>query len=562
MLPATFKGATSREDDLWQRSKSYAMNLPVGLLKAKHKKHMIARAIACNMLLVLTSCQIPPLRQQQPGPILPANFNGVTSSEYAAPLGALVGGVGVLVHADQVTSSENSAQIGIEDFFNDQVLTNLIYQSLDSNQELKILAEDIQIASNEILARRGAYLPFVGVGAGAGIEKPSRFTRNGAVEDELDILPGRRFPNPLPDYLVAANITWQLDIWRQLRNARDAAALRFLGTADGRNYVVTRLVAEIAERYYRLMALDQRLETLNKIIELQEQSLKVAIAKKEAARGTELPVQRFQAEVRKNQSEKLIVKQEIVEVENRINFLVGRFPQPVERVSAKFLDLNLGTLGAGVPAQLLENRPDIRQAERELQAAGLDIRVARARFFPTLIITGGIGYEAFNPKYLFNSPESLVYNLAGNLVAPLINKKAIQADYLTANARQLQAVYNYQRVILNAFTEVVNRVSMVQNYGRSIEIKKEQVKSLEASVESATKLVQNASPGVDYMDVLFAQRDLMDARMVLIETKQQQLSAIVNAYQALGGGGNLLFGAAVFSPYDAVRQCVGKFFSK
>ena len=132
------------------------------------------------------------------------------------------------------------------------------------------------------------------------------------------------------------------------------------------------------------------------------------------------------------------------------------------------------------------------------------------------------------------TPESLIYNVAGDLVAPLINKKAIQADYLSANARQLQSVYNYQRVVLNAFTEVINRVSKVENYRKSIEIKKQQLESLEASVDTATKLFQNAR--AEYMDVLFAQRDLMDARMVLIETKKQQLSAIVNAYQALGGG--------------------------
>ena len=132
----------------------------------------------------------------------------------------------------------------------------------------------------------------------------------------------------------------------------------------------------------------------------------------------------------------------------------------------------------------------------------------------------------------------MIGNVAGDLVAPLINKKAIQADYLTANARQLQAVYNYQRVILNAFTEVVNRVSKVENYSKSIEIKKQQLESLEAAVEAATKLFQNAR--VEYIDVLFAQRDLLDARMVLIETKSEQLSAIVNTYQALGGGAYLL----------------------
>jgi outer membrane protein, multidrug efflux system len=129
-------------------------------------------------------------------------------------------------------------------------------------------------------------------------------------------------------------------------------------------------------------------------------------------------------------------------------------------------------------------------------------------------------------------------------MTPLINKRAIRADYKTANARQLQAVYTYQRVILNAFTEVVNRVFKVQNYSQSIEVKKEQVEALRRSVEIAMDLFKAAyvpvekgtSRPINYMDVLFAQRDLFDARMILIETKQQQLSAIVNVYQALGGG--------------------------
>ena len=128
-----------------------------------------------------------------------------------------------------------------------------------------------------------------------------------------------------------------------------------------------------------------------------------------------------------------------------------------------------------MPAQLLQNRPDIREAERELAAAGLDVRVARANFYPKLFITGAVGYDAFNTKYLFLTPESLIYSVAGDLVGPLINKAAIKADYMNANARQLQAVYEYQRTVLNAFTEVINYVSKVQNYSTSIEIKRQQL---------------------------------------------------------------------------------------
>src|SRR4029077_414786 len=124
---------------------------------------------------------------------------------------------------------------------------------------------------------------------------------------------------PLPDFMASTELSWQIDIWRQLRNARDAQSFRFLGTAEGRNYVVTRLVAEIAENYYGLMALDKRIENLDRTIALQRQSLEMAKSQKEAAQGTELGVQRFQAEVRKNESQKLIIRQEIIEVENRIN---------------------------------------------------------------------------------------------------------------------------------------------------------------------------------------------------------------------------------------------------
>ncbi len=503
------------------------MNLSVRLLNTKHAKHVIARAIVCSMLLVLPSCGIPKYRLGETGPAMPASF----------PAGF-----------PGANTLENSSQVPIEDFFTDPLLSRLICQALVNNLELKIRSEDIQIAQNEVLGRSGAYLPFVNLGLGAGMERFSQFTALGAAEKELTYLPGKHFPELLGNFLVAADISWQVDIWRMLRNARDAAKLRFFATAEGRNYFVTRLVAEIAESYYGLMALDRRIENLNQIIAFQKQSLKVARLKMEFPRGprdTALPVNRFQAEVHSNESQKLLVKQAIIELENRINFLVGRFPQPVERNTGNFIDLNIHTLSVGVPAQLLHNRPDIRQAERELEAAGLEVKVARARFFPRLDITGPagptgpaspIGYQAFNPQYLFWTPEALLVNIAGELVTPVINKKGIQADYKTANARQLQTVYNYQRVILNAYTEVVNRVSKVQYYRQSVEVKKQQVESLVAAVDFASKLYNAARTGFDYIDVLFAQRDLWEARLLLIETKQQQLSAIVNVYQALGGG--------------------------
>ena len=152
-----------------------------------------------------------------------------------------------------------------------------------------------------------------------------------------------------------------MDIYRQLRNARDAAGQRYVAAAERRNYFVTTLVAEIAENFYRLMALDKRIENLDQIIEFQTKSLGIAKARKEAARDTELGVLRFQADLNRNYSEKLIINQSIIQGENRINFLVNRYPQRVERMSEGFYDLEIHPLSVGVPSQLLQNRPDIRR---------------------------------------------------------------------------------------------------------------------------------------------------------------------------------------------------------
>ncbi|WP_442484190.1 TolC family protein [Aeoliella sp. SH292] len=482
--------------------------------RRRRKKQSLSVLIVAGALLVLPSCCIPKICRPEQGPEMPSTYNGDTSLD-------------------------SSAQLGYREYFEDPTLVGLIDQALVGNQELKILAQDIRIAQNEIRARRGDIFPFFNLAASAGIDKPGEFTRDGAVEDQLQIAPGKPFPEPLPNFLLAANVAWEIDIWKKLRNSRDAAALRYLGTRDGQNYIVTRLVAEVAEDYYELIALDNSLLTLDQTIAIQEQSLDIAKARKEAARDTELAVQRFEAEVRKNQSEKFLVQQRIVEVENRINFNLGRYPQLVQRSSLDFLDFELRALSMGMPSQLLANRADIRQAEREVAASGLDVRVARARFYPSVTLRAGVGYEAFNTNYLFQSPESLIYNAMGDIVAPVINRAAIKADYQSANARQLQAVYDYQQTVLTAYTEVINRLAKVDNYSKSIALKKQQLAALEASVDSATKLFQNAR--AEYMEVLLAQRDMMEARMVLIETKQEQLSAMVNAYQALGGGGRAGF---------------------
>lgn len=428
----------------------------------------------------------------------------------------------------------NTEKIKWTEFFTDSYLVNLIDSALKRNQELNIILQDINIAQNEVRARKGQYLPFVNIGAGAGVEKTPRYTRSGSVDATNEIVPGKAFPDPLPNYLAAANISWEVDIWRKLRNAKKSAVYSFLSTTAGKNFMVTRLIAEIANSYYELMALDNQLDILKKNIEIQQNALEIVRLEKQAARVTELAVRRFEAEVLKNQSRQYYIRQQIIEAENRINFLVGRFPQPVLRNSQSFAELVSDTIHAGIPSQLLENRPDIKQAELELLAAKLDVKVAKAYFYPTLNISATAGIEAFNPTYLVSSPQSMLFSLAGSLVGPLINRNAIKASYYSANARQIQAVFNYERTLLTAYIEVTNQLSNIDNLQNSYDLRAKQVQALTQSIDISTRLFKSAR--ADYMEVLLTQRDALESKFELIETKKRQMNAMVNIYQALGGG--------------------------
>lgn len=432
------------------------------------------------------------------------------------------------------TDTTDIAAIPWQQFHVDPYLRTLIDSALANNQELNIVLQEVAMAKNEVRARKGEYLPFVDITAAAGTEKVGEFTRNGAVEHNLPIHENKDFPEPLPDFMIGAHASWELDIWKKLRNAKKAATMRYLGTVEGRNFMVTHLVAEIASSYYELMALDNQLEILRSNIAIQQDALQIVKLEKQAAKVTELAVRRFEAEVLKNRSNQFDIQQRIVETENRINYLVGRYPQPVSRSSALFSSLKPDSIYAGVPSQLLAMRPDIRQAELELTAAKLDVRAAKANFYPSVRLTAGIGLNAFDASLLTETPASLLYNVAGDLVAPLVNRNAIKAAYANANARQLQAVYDYERTVLSAYVEVVNQLANIDNLRNSYDLRKQQVDALSSSINLSTNLFRSAR--ADYMEVLLTQRDALEARFELVETQKQRMSAMVNAYKALGGG--------------------------
>ena len=433
----------------------------------------------------------------------------------------------------ELKDTANIANINWKSYFGDENLASLIDTALLNNQELNIVKQEIEISKNEIYTRRGEYLPSVRLRAGADYTKEGGYTSSAAIKENLNATEKKDVVKSNTSFTLGAVASWEIDIWKKLRNAQSAAEMNYLAGIEGKNFLQTNLVSEIAYSYYELTALDNLLEIIEQNIKFQTDALISVKLQKESAKVTGLAVNRFEAQLLNTQNLQYDVKQKITEAENRIHYLTGIFPRSIKRNSNKFLEFKLDTLQIGVPSQLLSNRPDIRRTEYQLAAAKLNVEVARANFYPSLGLRAGLGFDAFNPTF-FTNPASIVYNLAGDMMAPLVNKNAITAAYNTASAQQIQAVLSYEQAIINAYTDVLNQLAKNENYSKSYETKNKEVKILIESVDIAHSLFNAAR--ADYVEVLLTQEEALKSKMELVEIKLQQLNAKVNLYRALGGG--------------------------
>lgn len=473
------------------------------------RNNSISALLLASFLLWTTGCQLfkAPLRQANLP--VPNEYRGATAD------------------------SGSSARIHWDQYFSDPYLAGLIDTALRNNRELQLMLQEIEVAKNEAKARKAEYLPFVHMTAAMGADHSGKFTFNGMAEEDLKANPGNR--RYIGDFNLSPVFSWELDIWKKLRNARQAAILRYLATADGRNFMVTQLVAEIANAYYELLALDKQLEIINRNIGVQENALNLVKQLKDAGRTNQLAVNRFDAQLLNTMNLQYEIRQKITETENTINLLSGRFPAPVPRSSDTYFTALADSVQTGVPSELLRFRPDIMQAEHGLEAANLDVQVAKASFYPNVRLSASIGLQAFNPAVWFK-PESALFSLFGDLVAPLINQNALRANYSTSRAKQVQAVLTYEQTILKAFSEVQNQLAGIENYSKSVDVKSKEVDILSQSVNISESLFRYAR--ADYIEVLLTQREALDSRMELTEIRLNQLKAKVNMYKALGGGWN------------------------
>jgi len=429
-------------------------------------------------------------------------------------------------------SVDSAASISWRHFFSDPDLVSLIETALANNQEFNITIQDIEIAANEVKERQAEYLPKVGLGFGGSYIRPSENTPEGVLDK---IIEKGFYRYPDFNLNLGPSLSWEVDIWKKLRNAKEAARMRMVAQYEVRNFLISRLVTEIARNYYELMALDNSLKIIEENISIQEAAFHKMQELKRYAKANQLGVNRFEAQLNKTKSQRSETSQSIVEKENRLKFLSGIYDKaPIVRHSDQLMTMPVHELQTGVPVQLLENRPDIRQAEAAIKAAKLDLKSVKAQLYPNLTIQAGTGFSGFSPALLFKTPASLLYNAMGDFTVPLINRRAIIARIQIADAYQTQTVLTYEQTLLKAYTDVLNQVSNIRNMQQAFDKKKREVVLLEESIGTANMLFKYAK--ATYVEVLLTQEEKLNAERELVEVKMNLVGSRVNLYRALGGG--------------------------
>jgi outer membrane protein, multidrug efflux system len=431
------------------------------------------------------------------------------------------------------TDTTNIAKISWKNYFKDPVLVGLIDSALNNNQDVLSAVQKIEIARANVKYANGLAIPTVTLNGSMSQQKYGDYTMNAAGNQGTTIYNGEEIPENLKDFNLGFQSSWEVDFWSKFRNTKKVALAQYLSSLEGQKWTVTNLVADIASNYYQLLAFDNELDIINEAIQLQDSALHVVNLQHQVGMVNQLAVKQFEAQVLNSKKMGIDVKQKISETENKLNYLLGRYPQQVKRSKAVFSQSVPRRIKVGIPTDLLNNRPDVKQAEYDLESAKANVKIARAAFFPTFTITGAVQYDAFKSSLLFK-PESFAYDVLGNLVAPVFNRSAIKAQFRTATVNQIEALYNYQKAILNSYIEVYNEMVNIKSIEQALDLKNKEVDALNQAVSSSNQLFKTGR--ANYLEVLNVQENVLQSKIELVETVENQYASVISIYKALGGG--------------------------
>lgn len=400
----------------------------------------------------------------------------------------------------------STASVSWDRMFTDPVLQEWIRLGLEHNTDMNVAELKVQESQAYLLAARRALLPGLAFSASGG-----------------------GFPGSFNAQIGAS---WETDIFGSLRNSKRKAEAALMQTEAYRQAVQTQLVATIANSYYMLLMLDEQLKISNRTLKTWEENIRAMEALKRAGKTNEAAVLQARANKYSVEANVLTLEKEILAVENSFCALLGTVPMSIKRSTLDTQELP-ERLCAGLPAELLSRRPDVKQAEMTLAQCFYDTNIARAAFYPNLSLSGAFGWTTGSGNIVLD-PGSLITNLIGSLAQPIFNRGALKAKKLAAEAKYKQAVYEFRQSLLDAGVEVNNAISMWETAKRRVEIDKKQIVSLQAAVWNTQLLMKHGN--ASYLEVLTAQKNLLQVELGEVSDRYDEFQSVVNLYHALGGG--------------------------
>lgn len=404
--------------------------------------------------------------------------------------------------------------------FGDPVLDRLITTALENNRDLKLAAARVEQFQGQLTATTGEQFPLLDAAGTAGRERLSADQR----------LPGESAT--LGVNSLAAGVSFELDLWGKLRRATESARAQLLSSEEARRTVVLTLVSGVATSYISLRDFDARLAIARNTLASRAESLRIAKLRFQAGITSELDLRQAESEYESTQAVIPQLEQAIAQQENALSVLLGRDPGPIER-GRSLAELRAPAIPAGLPSDLLERRPDIRDAEQQLIAANAQIGVARAAYFPTISLTGQVGTASTQLGELFTGPAR-VWQYALPVSVPIFTFGRIEGSVAATEAVQRQALESYRKSIQTAFREVDDGLIAARKTREQGEAQRRQTEALARYLKLARLRYDNGY--TSYLEVVDAERNLFNAQLSLVQTRGSELSALIGLYKAMGGG--------------------------
>jgi len=406
------------------------------------------------------------------------------------------------------------------DVFQDPVLQQLIRTALQQNYDVRIAATRVLQAQAELGIARANQFPMVGAGAQVLSERDPKIS------------------DAIPSYQtnvgqVDLSVIWNLDFWGKYRRETEAARAQLLASEWGRRAVLTTVVSSVASAYFQLRELDVELEISKSTLATRQDMLKLTNVLAKNGSASMLDVR---------QSEELVytagetipdLERQIAQQENALSILLGQNPGAIPRGQALTEQPNPPTIPAGIPSELLERRPDIREAEESLIAANAEIGVARAAYFPDISLTGTAGFESYSLSKLFNASSGL-WSAAGTLTQPIFEAGGLRAGMRLAEAQEQQMLLTYKQTIIGAFQQVSDSLVAYQK-DREFREQQELLTSAAQDTDRLSNMLYQHG-GASYLQVLTSETNYFAAELNLAQAQLNERLALVQLYNALGGG--------------------------